>query len=676
MTPFQLPTSFQRDEEHLNIGNITECNIETAGQAKYDDVDEEEFIVRALGAAEVQNLYKSVPYCQKWCQTSGLHLLKPELIKRAYAHNKEMGLFKLFLNGSYLNCMRAWTSKELVGRGKRSKPLRMDEILAYLGLELATSVHCLNRLKDYWCTSDLMGISFFKKVMGRDAFLNIRAALRTYADYDPDVATVDPLWHSRPILQHFARNAATLAVPIGVSSLDENTIRCKGRTAARSYMKSKPVKWGIRFYAVVGWAHAYLHSFQDNGSGNKTGQSPVQRYTTLFRNLRGAVERKIDGKLVSKSSSSALWCAQMAHQTQLHAAPDCGRLMVMDNFYTRPVLARQLHVLSDGDCKILGTVRFTNVDGINRPALKEAIEDLKHAPRGEWRLVQVFEKCQGATQTVEAAQNAGFIVFKDRCVVTLYTNDLLDTPTLRIHKPDDHAVHCVHGLAPLQRWTGDESLQRTTLLVPAVIVAYNLFMNSVDRFDQLRSTEATMRKERRVTMSILSFVLDAAIINSHALLHAISNPGEGIIDAMIMKRRIIQQLVMVHVEYKQTRASLSTALQGNQSDIIDVTESSKVQHLLLETNGRKSVHCLLCSLLPVQGRGRYTMYSCTKCERGFHVNCFTFFHNAENLRNYRPAVHNAILRAKAQLSSRNHRNRTNKVTSNLSTAKVIFKTQP
>lgn len=177
-------------------------------------------------------------------------------------------------------------------------------------------------------------------------------------------------------------------------------------------------------------------------------------------------------------------------------------------------------------------------------------------------------------------------------------------------------------------------------------------------------------------MSILSFVLDAAIINSHALFHNISKPGEGIIDPMTMKRRIIQQLQMVHIEDEQTRASLSTALQGNESDIIDVTESSKVQHLLLETNGSKSVYCLLRSLLLVQGRGRYTVYSCTGCERGVHVNCFTFFHNHDSLRNYRLAIYNAVLRAKAKLSSTTHRSRTNKETSNLCTAKVIFNTQP
>lgn len=90
----------------------------------------------------------------------------------------------------------------------------------------------------------------------------------------------------------FAINAATIAIPVGVSMLDENTISCKGRTAARSYINLKPLRFRIRYHAVAGWSHAYLHSFQDNGSGNKSGQIPFQRYTNVLRHMRSAIDLK------------------------------------------------------------------------------------------------------------------------------------------------------------------------------------------------------------------------------------------------------------------------------------------------------------------------------------------------------------------------------------------------
>lgn len=118
--------------------------------------------------------------------------------------------------------------------------------------------------------------------MSRNDFETIRGSLKFNPEYNPDDAMNNPLWHSRQILHHFMVNASNIAVPCGVLSLDENTLRCKSRTQARTYMKSKPTKYGIRFYAIVSWREAYLHTFWDNGSGNKTGFSPGNQYCKLF----------------------------------------------------------------------------------------------------------------------------------------------------------------------------------------------------------------------------------------------------------------------------------------------------------------------------------------------------------------------------------------------------------
>lgn len=49
----------------------------------------------------------------------------------------------------------------LLARRHRTKPLRMDELKAYIGLELGTSVTRSNRLGDYWTSCDLLGNEFF-----------------------------------------------------------------------------------------------------------------------------------------------------------------------------------------------------------------------------------------------------------------------------------------------------------------------------------------------------------------------------------------------------------------------------------------------------------------------------------------------------------------------------------
>ena len=77
------------------------------------------------------------------------------------------------------------------------------------------------------------------------------------------------------------------------------------------------------------------------------------------------------------------------------------------------------------------------------------------------------------------------MIWKASKVVIFNTNDLQDTSSRAIlDMDDDEAIHCVHGLAPIDRWTGVKALHRPNFMVPAIIVAYNMFINSVDQIDQ------------------------------------------------------------------------------------------------------------------------------------------------------------------------------------------------
>lgn len=86
-----------------------------------------------------------------------------------------------------------------------------------------------------------MEIPVFRKIVKRDDFQRIMASLHLYTKYNPDVALANLLWYSRQVLKYFENNAATVAVLVGVSFLDDNTIRCKGRIGTQEFMKSKSV---------------------------------------------------------------------------------------------------------------------------------------------------------------------------------------------------------------------------------------------------------------------------------------------------------------------------------------------------------------------------------------------------------------------------------------------------
>ena len=159
-----------------------------------------------------------------------------------------------------------------------------------------------------------------QKIMSRNEFEKIRANLCHYPFYDRVVALNDPLWHSRAMMRHFQKNCATIAVPIGVSSLDEATIRSKGRNRAITYIANKPERFGFRFYDVVGWNKTYTHSFWDNGAGNRLliGSSCARMYGHQYRSLAKFLEN-LDG--MDDICQGALWMLMMGHQTRMHPDP-------------------------------------------------------------------------------------------------------------------------------------------------------------------------------------------------------------------------------------------------------------------------------------------------------------------------------------------------------------------
>lgn len=645
------------DSRESNFGDVVQALEE------YDD--EEEFIVTEVSESEKASLVARSPYIQSLMDASSLQILQRQKAERAYSENKEVGLFHLFLNKSFFHSILKWTNAELEKKGRNK--ITEKKLYAYVGLELAMSILRLSEIRDYWKQTMFEGHSDFSRVMSRDDFQNIRGSLRFYPFYDSPIATKDPLWHSRLMLEHFMKNCSRIAVPYGVSSLDENTVRCKARTLARSYMKSKPVKYGITFYSIVDWKEGYLHSLWDNGSGNKTGNTAADRFTHVFRDMRG-LQKHFDPRIVHPSTPSAQWCLQMALQTKRQADPSRKRVIVMDNFYTRHVLAKQCSRLSDGEIKIIGTVRFNNIDGPNRPYVKQAMEELRSDSvcKGSWRLVQAFDKASNNSSPPAVASKSGYIVFKDRAIVTFYTNDLAETPTVPVQGSTEESIRCVHCLAELHRWTGNECIHRTIFHVPAIVVAYNLFMNGVDRFDQLRSTNACVRKESKVTMTLFTFLLDASIQNAFTVRNVMHPEKKTTLREF--KRVVAQQLVDDYLQDRENSRKRRATAELPQTAMGTISSN----HILLENLDRKSARCYLCNIMANDEKSRTSIYGCAECKRAFHVNCFAFYHFENALQEHRPILVRMILENDGNSARKKHRDRKIKCAATLENARLMF----
>lgn len=70
-------------------------------------------LCRAIGDVEKQKVLQSVLIVNEWASNSGLYATKRLVAGRSYVHHKHMGLFYLFMNNTFVEFVRQWTSKKM-----------------------------------------------------------------------------------------------------------------------------------------------------------------------------------------------------------------------------------------------------------------------------------------------------------------------------------------------------------------------------------------------------------------------------------------------------------------------------------------------------------------------------------------------------------------------------------
>jgi hypothetical protein len=306
--------------------------------------------------------------------------------------------------------------------------------------------------------------------------------------------------------------------------------------------------------------------------------------------------------------------AMIGHQMKQLRSLIGYRLTVSDNFYTRHTFAKALLALTDGEMHTTGIVRINLTGKWNKPAVEASVLRVAEAERGQWELIAAGDlefdwkvketEHQKSRRRLPKAQRTeyqpsftfeerlGYIVYKDRKVVIFYSNDLRTTPSTRIlNGSSDEAVACCHGRYPIQRWTDDCVQHRKIFMAPTVIAIYNRFMNGVDRVDQLRSTNPTRRREKRLDMTLFTWLIDLAIIYAFLLLKRTTTSTSSL---RKFKRQIADSLTRNEKAIRRQR--LRREKKRQREDLDDVVGSDISLHIITpnatrQSNGKLKCYC-------------------------------------------------------------------------------------
>jgi hypothetical protein len=131
-----------------------------------------------------------------------------------------------------------------------------------------------------------------------------------------------------------------------------------------------------------------------------TNVAPAARYTQVFPSLATPPWRALANAdiTVPMKSASALRMAMIGHQAATIESPTGHRLMITDNFYTRHALAKAVKAFTDGETRMIGTVRENNVAASSKKAVEHSKARVSAGPRGSWELIAIPEIESGCAQ--------------------------------------------------------------------------------------------------------------------------------------------------------------------------------------------------------------------------------------------------------------------------------------
>lgn len=227
----------------------------------------------------------------------------------------------------------------------REFTIDVEEMKAFLGMNLVMGYHILPSLRDYWSTEPDMAVPFISNVMPRARFEEIRRNLHfcnNQAVKDASSPDHDRAYKIRPVIDHFNTSFQNALNNTKKQSIDEHMIKFKGHNAMKQYIKNKPVKWGFKLWCRCDAATGYLFEF-DLYTGKRTSGIEFGLGESIVLQLT----KKIEG---------------------------LGCEIYMDNFFNSPSLQYRL---IEQNTKACGTVRT------NRKHLPKTAPSDKTMKRGD-----------------------------------------------------------------------------------------------------------------------------------------------------------------------------------------------------------------------------------------------------------------------------------------------------
>ena len=427
------------------------------------------------------------------------------------------------------------------------------EIRTFLALVMLMAHIIKPQLDEYWKSDPLTDTPVFRKYMTRDRFQNILRCLH-FADNDYP-SDVDRIWKIRQPIDMITSNFSKYFNPFQKVVIDESLILFKGRLAFKQYIPSKRHRFGIKLFVLCDCETGYVIDMMVYQASN----FEIPRDDP--HGVSGAVVKKLMGKFLNKD-----------------------HILITDNWYTSPYLARYLESMKTGT---FGTVRK------NRKKMPKLNPRL---PRGE----------------VERKQSTDMLVlnWKDKRDVTMLTT-----------------VH-TGVMAPTAK--EDRENPGHYIEKPDVVIDYNENMSLVDKSDMMIGMIESTRKTVRWYSKLFFHLVDVCVLNAYNMW--LIRTGERM-KLRNFSYKLVYQMLQ---KYGQIQSTIKGRKLVEVPDRLQASAYISRHHLqnMEDPSGKrksKQLACGVCKKTTTRPKmTRKTSTWCPECNMPMCMSCFPDYHSKKD----------------------------------------------
>ena len=237
----------------------------------------------------------------------------PGPAERTVRENTPLKILQLFLTISIFEQIIEQSRLFAVQNGKKFS-MSMEELLAFIGLNVVMRMVRLPHIHDYWSTKPIFRMPWFSAIMPRDRFYEtsrflhlVDSSLQKKKGKDG----YDPLYKVRPLIVKTSETFEKYYTPKQELAIDEMMIGTRCRIHFLQYIPKKPTKWGIKVFVNAESSSGYVLKHQVYAGSSCASEDDTSTTHGIVMNLMEKYLNKNHKLFTDNFYTSLLLCQEL-----------------------------------------------------------------------------------------------------------------------------------------------------------------------------------------------------------------------------------------------------------------------------------------------------------------------------------------------------------------------------